>query len=50
MYYLYFPCFGKNGEKQKGANGLIGATNTPLGDYLLGNILGILSKKVLKKS
>jgi hypothetical protein len=31
-----------------GANGLIGATSTPLGDFSLGDILGIFSKKSLK--
>jgi hypothetical protein len=31
------------------ANGLIGTTSAPLGDYFWGNILEIFSKKVFKK-
>jgi hypothetical protein len=32
-----------------GANGIIKATSTPLGDFFLGKILGIFSKKIFKK-
>jgi hypothetical protein len=39
-----------NPSLQMSANKLIGTIDAPLGDYFLGKILGIFSKKVSKKS